>query len=63
MIIISHRGNLYGPDKENENKPGQIQKVLNLGYYVEIDVWLFDWKLYLGHDMKQIYHFSNQMIK
>ena len=53
MIIISHRGNLYGPDKENENKPGQIQKVLNLGYYVEIDVWLFDGKLYLGHDFPQ----------
>jgi len=34
MIIISHRGNLYGPDKENENenKPEQIQKVLDLGY-------------------------------
>ena len=53
MIIISHRGNLYGPDKENENKPGQIQKVLDLGYYVEIDVWLFDGKLYLGHDFPQ----------
>jgi hypothetical protein len=50
MIIISHRGNLYGPDKENENKPDQIQKVLNLGYYVEIDVWFIDEKLYLGHD-------------
>jgi hypothetical protein len=53
MIIISHRGNLYGPDKENENKPEQIQKVLDLGYYVEIDVWLFDGKLYLGHDFPQ----------
>jgi len=53
MIIISHRGNLYGPDKENENKPEQIQKVLNLGYYVEIDVWMADNKLYLGHDYPQ----------
>lgn len=55
MIIISHRGNLYGPDKENENenKPEQIQKVLDLGYYVEIDVWLIDEKLYLGHDFPQ----------
>ena len=53
MIIISHRGNLYGPDKVNENKPEQIKKVLDLGYYVEIDVWLINEKIYLGHDYPQ----------
>lgn len=53
MIIISHRGNISGPDKENENKPDQILKVLQLGYYVEIDIWLIGNKLYLGHDSPQ----------
>lgn len=53
MIIISHRGNLHGPNKEKENHPEQIKNVLDLGYYVEIDVWLKDDKLYLGHDKPQ----------
>ena len=53
MIFISHRGNLDGQDKENENKPEQIMKVLDLGYYVEIDVWLINSDIYLGHDSPQ----------
>jgi len=53
MIFISHRANLHGPDKENENKPEQIMKVLDLGFYVEIDVWLINSDIYLGHDSPQ----------
>ena len=39
MKIISHRGNLTGPDPKQENKPSQILKVLEKGYEVEVDVW------------------------
>lgn len=50
MKIISHRGNLNGPDPYVENKPQQIEKVLKLGYDVEIDLWVKDKNFYLGHD-------------
>jgi hypothetical protein len=50
MIIISHRGNLTGPDKKTENTREQITKALGLGFHVEIDVWYVDNLLYLGHD-------------
>lgn len=50
MKIISHRGNLSGPDSQTENSPKQIDKVISLGIEVEIDVWLNNNKLFLGHD-------------
>lgn len=51
MKIISHRANLVGPDRKNENRPDQIQRVLSLGFDVEIDVWWFEQSGYcLGHD-------------
>jgi len=50
MIIISHRGNINGPDIENENNPRFIQLALENGYHCEIDVWLTPAGLFLGHD-------------
>ena len=50
MILISHRGNLTGPNSKLENSPLQIQKVLDLGYSCEIDVWFIDGEYILGHD-------------
>lgn len=53
MIIISHRGNLTGPNSAhfNENHPSSIAAALQAGFDVEIDVWLMDDnKFYLGHD-------------
>ena len=50
MILISHRGNLSGPDPEKENHPAQICKALSLGYNCEIDLWRENSKWYLGHD-------------
>lgn len=49
MKIISHRGNLNGPDKLLENNPSHILNVLNK-YDVEIDLWYQNGKLFLGHD-------------
>lgn len=53
MIKISHRGNLYGPNKELENTPEYIMQAVNSGYDVEIDFWVVDNLLYLGHDYPQ----------
>ena len=50
MKLISHRGNLNGPDLSTENTEFQITLAINLGYEVEIDVWYADGKLMLGHD-------------
>ena len=53
MILISHRGNINGIESNNENNPEYIQKALDLGYDVEIDLRIKDNKLYLGHDEPQ----------
>lgn len=53
MKVIAHRGNLNGPDPENENKYSSIQSCLDLGFDVEIDIWSIDGQLYLGHDKPQ----------
>jgi hypothetical protein len=49
-ILIAHRGNLYGPNKERENTPSYIKEALDKGFHVEIDVWKIDGHYYLGHD-------------
>ena len=51
--IISHRGNVNGSNKKRENRISSIVECLNLGFDVEIDVFLINQKLYLGHDEPQ----------
>jgi hypothetical protein len=53
MIFISHRGNINGKNKDQENNPNKINLCLNMGYDVEVDVWNVDGNLYLGHDNPQ----------
>jgi len=50
MRIISHRGNLHGPNTELENSPNYILAAEAAGYDVEVDVWLINGKWFLGHD-------------
>lgn len=51
MKIISHRGNLEGPDPSKENDPRQIEIVLaTTKFLVEVDLWINDSKFELGHD-------------
>lgn len=50
MKLISHRGNLDGQDKQRENKLWAIEDCINKGYDVEIDLWVDNNTLYLGHD-------------
>jgi len=53
MIFIAHRGNTEGPNPEKENNPDYILSAIKKGYYAEIDVWVIDRELYLGHDEPQ----------
>jgi hypothetical protein len=53
MILISHRGNLNGKMPQNENHPDYINEAIHAGYDVEIDVWVVDNELFLGHDKPQ----------
>lgn len=50
MLIISHRGNIIGPDSSVENTCNQVDKCIALGYSVEVDVWSIEGELLLGHD-------------
>jgi hypothetical protein len=50
MIFIAHRGNLEGPNPDKENHPDYLTKALEQGFSVEVDVWVLDGKVYLGHD-------------
>ena len=52
MKLISHRGNLKGKEPLNENHPDYIQKAIDHGFEVEIDVW-FEKGWWLGHDSPQ----------
>lgn len=55
MKLIAHRGNLNGPNQDTENHPNQIEKCIDMGYDVEIDI-RYDPKtdaLWLGHDESQ----------
>ena len=61
MIKISHRGNLNGSIKNQENNPEQIIKVLEKGYDCEIDVWYVNGKVVLVHSLKEdINHTVNE---
>jgi hypothetical protein len=50
MILIAHRGNIYGRNEGRENTPTYIIEALLQGYDVEIDVWYINDELFLGHD-------------
>jgi hypothetical protein len=61
MILISHRGNLTGPISEKENSQSYIQEALDKGFDVEIDIWIKDNNLWLGHDYPQ-YHVDEMFL-
>lgn len=53
MILISHRGNLNGPNPKRENSPEYIDEAIRAGYNVEVDVWVIEGSIFLGHDEPQ----------
>lgn len=62
MLLISHRGNLKGPNPQRENDPKYIQEALDIGYSVEIDMRVFGKDIWLGHDNAQ-YQVTDQWLK
>ena len=50
MILISHRGNINGPNPKMENAPRYIANTLGKGFNVEVDVWSNNSDFFLGHD-------------
>jgi hypothetical protein len=50
QILIAHRGNINGPNPEKENTPDYIDEAILADYDVEIDVWVINNEIYLGHD-------------
>lgn len=52
MLLIAHRGNLEGPNRERENQPDYIDEAIKAGYNVMIDVWMNieDGSIHLGED-------------
>jgi hypothetical protein len=61
MILISHRGNIDGPNPARENSPYYIMETIIMGYEVEIDMWWIDGRIYLGHDEPQ-YEISDEWL-
>jgi hypothetical protein len=53
MIYIAHRGNTNGKFESYENEPNYIDKAISDGFDVEVDVWMIEGVLYLGHDEPQ----------
>lgn len=50
MLFIAHRGNLKGPNPQNENEPDYLLSAITAGFNVEADAWLVDGQFFLGHD-------------
>ena len=54
MILISHRGNISGPNPEMENDPINVENTIAKGFDVEIDICKWDGEnFFLGHDEPQ----------
>jgi hypothetical protein len=53
MILIAHRGNINGKNPELENSITYINEAIKLEYNVEVDVWMINGVLFLGHDKPQ----------
>jgi len=62
MKVISHRGNLNGPNPSTENSIPVINIALYHGFDVEIDVWFKNNKWYLGHD-RPIYQVEESFLQ
>ncbi len=51
--LISHRGNIDGAEKNIENTTFAIEKAINNGFDCEVDLWINEKSIYLGHDKPQ----------
>lgn|SRR3990167_10464269 len=49
MILIAHKGNIYGADNK-ENHPSYVNNALDDGFECEVDIRYIDGNYYQGHD-------------
>lgn len=54
MRLIAHRGLLDGPDLERENLLSTVDNAIEQGFEAEVDLWVVDETLYLGHDIDRL---------
>lgn len=52
MILISHRGNIFGRNDARENTSSYIEEAIKAGFIVEIDIFSLAGQLFLGHDIE-----------
>jgi hypothetical protein len=50
MRFIAHRGNIDGPNADEENNPLYLKEAMKMGYDVEVDLQYSNGTWYLGHD-------------
>ena len=50
MKLIAHRGNTSGPNINKENDPEYLIQAVDKGFDCEVDVWVIEDKIWLGHD-------------
>tara|TARA_B100000787_G_C15971001_1_gene197316 strand:- start:28 stop:489 length:462 start_codon:yes stop_codon:yes gene_type:complete len=50
MRLIAHRGNIIGENKKYENDPNYLNKAIESGFEVEIDIFIKNSEWYFGHD-------------
>ncbi len=53
MILISHRGNTNSKIECQENEPRYIDLAISKGFDVEVDVYVINNQIWLGHDNPQ----------
>lgn len=62
MKLISHRGNINGPNSCEENHPDSIRAAMRAGFQSELDLWFEKpYTLALGHD-KPLYPISRNFL-
>jgi hypothetical protein len=53
MMLISHRGNLDGPNPARENSLDYIDEAIKAGFKVEVDLRRVGEQFFFGHDYPQ----------
>lgn len=62
MLLIAHRGNISGPNPLQENSPDYILGAIASGFDVEVDVWILDGVISLGHEAPGLFNVSKDFL-
>lgn len=59
---IAHRGNTDGPNPDLENSPYYLMDAIDLGFDVEVDVWVVDGVISFGHNGPSYSHIPESFL-